>query len=446
MKPHKSVFLFPSSFFHLVIAFLMLLNLGCKKAPTEPNTTATLSVEDISCTEAWVKITTANYQTPNTLTLFVNDKADQNITLVSSDTLLYIDSLLPNQSYKIKAAFAANNQLQTTNEVIAKTMDTTSHNFTWQTFAFGEQGSSTLYDVAIIDENNIWAVGEIYMNDSLGKPDPNAYNAAHWDGQKWELKRIYTFSSCNPVDYAPLKAIWAFSDTNIVVTSGGSIGWYNGKTNKPDCSIRSLLTGAINKMWGTSSSDLYAVGNGGNIAHYDGKSWQKIESGTTLNINDIWGDFNQRTQKWEILTVASNFLTGLEKEILQIINNIVTKIPTSAQMWPLKTVWFVPNKQYYVAGSGIYQKRSLTDYLWKNEALDITTFSTYSLRGNDVNDVIGVGAYGDVVHFNGVSWKNDYTDPVFNNQPYLASVSIKNNLVVTVGIENRQAVLIKGKR
>ena len=48
-----------------------------------------------------------------------------------------------------------------------------------------------LYDVAIIDENNIWAVGEIYLNDSLGQPDPTPYNAVHWDGISWNLKKIY---------------------------------------------------------------------------------------------------------------------------------------------------------------------------------------------------------------------------------------------------------------
>ena len=95
--------------FAIVLLIIVLLNLGCKKAPTEPNTTAALSVEDISCTEAWVKITSANIQIPNTLTLFVNDKADQNITLVSSDTLLYVDSLLPNKSYMFKSQLITNN-------------------------------------------------------------------------------------------------------------------------------------------------------------------------------------------------------------------------------------------------------------------------------------------------------------------------------------------------
>ncbi len=63
-------------------------------------------------------------------------------------------------------------------------MDTTSHNFTWQTFTFGEHSTSTLYDVAIIDENNIWAVGEIYMNDSLGNPDPIFITLLQWNGTK----------------------------------------------------------------------------------------------------------------------------------------------------------------------------------------------------------------------------------------------------------------------
>ena len=52
------------------------------------------------------------------------------------------------------------------NELTVTTMDTTSHNFTWQSWTFGDIGSSVLYDVAIINENNIWAVGEINIADT----------------------------------------------------------------------------------------------------------------------------------------------------------------------------------------------------------------------------------------------------------------------------------------
>ena len=70
------------------------------------------------------------------------------------------------------------------------TIDTTSHNFTFQTWTFGEHSSSTLYDAAIIDDNNIWAVGEIYLNDSTGQPDPQPYAAAHWNGTEWKLMKV----------------------------------------------------------------------------------------------------------------------------------------------------------------------------------------------------------------------------------------------------------------
>jgi hypothetical protein len=58
-------------------------------------------------------------------------------------------------------------------------MDATSHDFTFQTFTFcGTAGSSTLYDVAIINENNIWAVGEIPVTDT-SQNGSTMYNAVH---------------------------------------------------------------------------------------------------------------------------------------------------------------------------------------------------------------------------------------------------------------------------
>jgi len=434
MKPLKPIFFFSSSFFPLVVAFLMLFNLCCKKAPTEPNATATMSVEDVSCTEAWVKVTSTNYQTPNTLTLFVNDKVDQSITFVSSDTLLYVDSLLPNQSYKIKAAFVTNNQPQTTNEVIATTMDTTNHNFTWQTFTFGEHSSSTLYDVAIIDENNIWAVGEIYMKDSLGKADPNNYNAAHWDGSRWELKKIYYYGACSAVEYPPLQAIWAFSDSNIVITNGGSIGWFDGKNVRLDCGVNPLLTGAINKIWGRNRGDLYVVGNSGNIAHYDGISWKKIESGTTTNIYDVSGitgkDGSQR-----IYCAVSDFETTL-KGVLEISNNHISTL-TSNIFGNIYTAWAPNTNQLYAGGHGLFK---YANNVWTKINIDASLVTR--IRGDAVNNIFAVGGSGLITHFNGVNWQNQLVEV---NASFWSS-DIKGKTVVTVGEKNSKAIISIGKQ
>ena len=172
----------------LATTLIILLNACNTTEPPVEKEELFLKLEDASCTEAWITLTTTNLKLPTTILLEQNSQTRLTINLDKSDTLLYIDSLLPNQTYKFQLVIQSINH--SSNELSVTTMDTTSHNFTWQTWTFCEHSSSVLYDVAIIDENNIWAVGEIYMNDSLGQPDPKAYNAVHWDGNNWSLKKI----------------------------------------------------------------------------------------------------------------------------------------------------------------------------------------------------------------------------------------------------------------
>lgn len=413
-----------------------MLNFGCKKNPTEPVDTLALSLEDVSCTEVWVEITNSNFQNPSSLSLFVDDKLNQTITLVGSDTLLYVDSLLPNQSYKIKATLATNNQQLTTNEVVTTTMDTTSHNITWQTFTFGGGSSSTLYDVAIINGNNIWAVGEIYMNDSLGNPDPHAYNTVHWDGNKWTLYRIKFYTICGQSSLTPYpaKAIYAFSENDIWISmDGDQVARINGTTQiSTQCLPWSF---SINKMWGTSSSDLYAVGNSGNIAHYNGKTWQKIESGTDLNFYNIWGNYNLQNDKAEVISVGSVVGTFSGSVIMKIDKQNSVPISSQEITGNLTSLWFESNRAYYVGASNkIFFKHKLSDPLWST-CSGITSYSKTSITGNSINDLFVAASYGDIVHFNGYSWFSYYNQTKLAQGVY-GTIKLKDNTVVSV---DRQA-------
>ena len=42
-------------------------------------------------------------------------------------------------------------------------------------------------------------------------------------------------------------------------------------------------------IWGTSPSNIYALGQDGAILHYDGTAWTAETSGTTEKLNAIWG-------------------------------------------------------------------------------------------------------------------------------------------------------------
>ena len=272
----------------------------------------------------------------------------------------------------------------------------------------------------------------------LARADPNAYNAVHWDGQKWELKRIKTYSSCDPVDFSSIRSVVAFEANNIVFMTGGSIIKYDGINYKIDCTIRPLLTGRLNKIWGSSSSDLYAVGNEGNIAHYNGSGWTKIESGTTTDINDIWGFIDSNTQEREIYCAVSFLFQSGDRKILHIKNNIVDSLSWMSDK-RINSIWTKNNIFFYTAGDGVFEdKRGF----W-NQVTNIPLYYSQNIRGNDVNDIYVCGDFGLFAHYNGVTWQT-YNE-LFIQGIYF-SLDNKNNTVVTIGIKGSQSVIVRGNK
>lgn len=174
----------------MALPFILLLTITLAQScdTTEPpknESQLSLSQIEVSSTEVWLQLKTDNLAIPSDINLVQNSELRKRITLTKQDTVLYVDSLLPNQTYIFQSIIQPTNQSSfESNKLQVTTMDTTSHDFTWQTFTFGAHSSSSLYDVTIINENDIWAVGQIYMNDSLGQPDLNLYNVVHWDGSK----------------------------------------------------------------------------------------------------------------------------------------------------------------------------------------------------------------------------------------------------------------------
>jgi len=429
----------------IFFSVVLLIGLSCKNEPTKTEHRAIkLTAEDASCIEAWLRIEV--WTKPSTVILQKGDSTIATLQLTTMDTVIVDEGLQPSQTYRYTAQLITpippvwlDDNL--TSQVQVQTMDTTSHDFRWEIYTLGDgTGSSCLYDVAIINDTLAYAVGEIYQDYNK---DYQIYNAAKWNGRKWELMRIPFIGSCSAVDYPPLKAIWAFSSTNILVTNGGSIVTYDGVNGTMDCRMNSLLTGAINKIWATSPSDVYIVGNNGLIAHYDGSRWRRIESGTELQFLDIFGATDPKTGDQQILAVCTQNYPG-NRGIYSIKGNTAIQISSYPIQWELFSVWFVPNRHYYVVGGAYYEKRMLTDYQWK-KFYPPTRYAASSIRGNKINDVVIVGAYGECMHWNGIGWRSYQNVTGLGNGSY-ASIAIKNNLLIAVGENNARAITLIGRR
>lgn len=419
----------------IIFAFAII---SCETTEPPPsNQRITLTALDASSTEAWLNLKQENISLPTTIRLLQNDAVLSETNVNSNDTTLFIENLSPSQSFSFKVT---NTKYQTSsNEVPVTTMDTTSHNFTWETFTFGGGSSSYFNDVAIINENDIWTVGEIHTEDT-DKFDSNGvwiqpYNAVHWDGSKWELKRILVEYLGQP-NFAPLHSVFSLPSGEIIFSSGLPYLPENNEWKLYhlwDMGVLDNNDGSVYKIWGTSIENLYFVGNKGTIVHYNGSNWTKIESGTENNIYGIIGTENNETKY--CTPSASEY--GVESYLLKIDGNNVTKEYLGTDRH-FVGIWTKKGFPIYLSGDGTFSNKSGS---WKDELPNNVLF-TSDIEGNDLNDIITCGSSGYLAHYSCSSWK---TYPVMISNWYSA-VSIRENIVAAAGFSNNEATIVVGRR
>ena len=419
----------------LAISLGILLKSCDTTDPPPPNgekPTLELKLEDASCTEAWIELTTTNLQLPATLTLKQTDPSgntkSQILNINTKDSLLYVDSLLPNTNYQYQAS-SIENQVSS-NELSVTTMDTTSHDFTWQVFTFGEHSHSRLNDVAIVG-NEIWAVGEIFMNDSLGQPDSQPYGIAIWDGQNWELKKI--FHSTN-IPVTP-RGILVISPNEIYLAAGSIFRWDGISSTVVMVFSRFSLpdpNATIEKLWGSSSTSIFGVGNVGSIVNYNGTGWSRIASGTDVDLKDVWGTPDGAI--WACGYSGDYAISTLLKisgqQVEKIYEGFSSNQNNGYYVGPMSGVWGTENIRIYLMNwSGIYIQANSSNLFLEKE---IAKFSDvgFGIDGTDDNNIFSCGE-GFVGHWNGIGFA-EYPE-LYRDHRKFYGVSAKGSKVCVVG-------------
>lgn len=428
-------------------AALCAFALTCKKEPPvvppppppPDGQTIHITVEDVSCTEAWLKVSLTDLNEPRTITITQDGQTKLSSRIAGADSIFLLENLLPNRNYRFAAQRIRDTTItDTSGTVVATTLDTTSHNFTWQIDTLGDGNASTLNDIAIINDTLAYAVGELYLRDSTGQIDPRRYNLAIWTGT-WQVRRI-TYQGIPPA----IRFVFALAHNDVWLDP--YFHW-NGQMFQ-EIPISPIFIGVgVNKMWGGSSYQLHAVGDGGFIAHQSGAgTWQRLESGTILPINDIWGVRNATSGATEIYAVASMIDQNQGRKVLKVSGVSVEVIPDDGLPWSLRGIWFVPRGPYYVVGDGVYHKRDIGHSTpWKLYPRgEVTNYYTLAIRGAGRNDVVTAGAFGEIAHFNGVTWRNFINQTGISGIYY--SVSIKGDLIIAVGYANNRGVVAIGRR
>src|SRR5919106_1772367 len=106
----------------------------------------------------------------------------------------------------------------------------------------------------------------------------------------------YAWSSVPSGTTNALYGIWGSSASDIwAVGASGTILHWNGSAWS---SVTSGTKAGLNAVWGSGPSDVWTVGSGGIILHWNGSAWSSEPSGTTDGLRGVWG--SSATEVWAV--------------------------------------------------------------------------------------------------------------------------------------------------
>jgi len=406
----------------LSLTTILLLTACPDNPPTHHrDSTIHLSVVNEGTFSVRLKVSVKDSSDAWSFALNRDDSTVATVSATGADTTLRDGGLLPGHTYRYRAYWLdGGDATDSSEEVTATTMDTTSHNFTWVIDTLGNYGSY-LNDVAIVNDDNIWVVGYITT-------DTATYNAAHWDGNEWELILIDRI-----VDF---DGVYAFNDNEIWFSDGCFIYLYEGNSfiKMWECDWQSFGPGQANRIWGSSPDDIYFVGDNGSIVHYDGSTFRRMESGHDVRLIDVSG-----TPDGEyVYVVGMDFFSPAYSSIYQIHNGEVETLfyqeftlpHDDTDLGVVSSVSVNGDTAYFVTYRGLLKRNTYT-----GESKIDHAFSNYDYRNlvvQNSNDIFAMGGGGTYVHFNGSTW--DLNDDLYPDENLSSWGSAFNgNTIVLTG-------------
>jgi len=306
--------------------------------------------------------------------------------------------------------------------------DTTSHNFVWTEYD-NVNGENNMTGCWVFGPNDIYALNG---------------NLHHFDGTSWTLA---TLNGHAPGALSGA-SMFGFTDNDFWIIDGEIMYHWNGSTVEETRLDNTGVwhyphDGPIYGAWGTSSNDMYFVGDSGTILHFDGTNWTKMNSGTKIRLGSIFGtnDNNIWAGGYDLTTAAIILLhydgsTWREDELTA----SGEALPYSAV-----SVWTCDSAGHqFVCTSGDVVFRKTDNGPWRMDSiLNLTgvgnsgNHTLMEISGQSANDLMTGGEWGFAMHWNGKSWQrfDQFIDLSGTSARGLSIPSLRGNTVCLVGMK-----------
>ncbi len=295
--------------------------------------------------------------------------------------------------------------------------------YVWQTdIVYGQ--NSQIYSMWGSSSDNVWIVG---YSTYVFIPQVWHFNGSNWD-----------WCSNTPNDmYA--NCIFGIDESNIWIGDDkGGIYFYNGSTWVKDFQYNdaNLEFLKFNKLWGSTRSNLYAVGTASVkdsfnvyrsvVLHYNGASWEELFKGKTslqyFNIikykSNLYLAGYLRDSDDKNYYVIDEYKNGSINEIYKAESNIIGRV----------NIELIGGELYFMIGKSLmkYNESGLTEFL----RVENVNYDYYACGRNE-NDIFFIMTDG-IMHYNGTDIQYIYNLPT-NGSNISGKVSLFKNDIFIVG-------------
>jgi inositol transport system substrate-binding protein len=190
--------------------------------------------------------------------------------------------------------------------------------------------------------------------------------------------------------FKDLSGVWGSSGSDVfAVGQAGTILHYDGQAWSP------MSSGTPYNLWavcGSSADDIFAVGERGTILHYDGHVWTSMKSGTGYMLGAAWCNSSRDV-----------FVVGNLGTILHYDGSAWSPMNSGTLVW-LTAVWGSSDRDIFVAGSRDGVILHYDGSNWSAAQNEVYTGPLWGAWGGSGRDVFVTGDSGTILHFDGSAW------------------------------------------
>ncbi|MDW7771632.1 MAG: hypothetical protein SCH71_01960 [Desulfobulbaceae bacterium] len=234
-------------------------------------------------------------------------------------------------------------------------------------------------------------IGVTLMLSARQDPPGNENPSIPAPGTPWKGNLGRKWAVVSQIDGVALNAIWGSSGSDIfAVGDNGAILHYDGRNwTQENTGIDSDLKG----VWGASASSVYVVGENGLILHHDGENLTDVSPSFPGIIRNIWcGD-----ESTKCFAVGQNGAIFDDDAGSRWSMHYSAEIPES-----LNGIWGSSESDIYAVGdSGTILNYDGSGWTLINSGFDM---DLHDVWGSADDNVFAVGRNGTILHFNGSAW------------------------------------------